>query len=631
MKTQILAAIGEAGLQPASQVNEALAANDRVKYAFSLLQMALAHADAPDQPTTSLKRERIACGIDDPELDSVVAGARSAGKSCHVPFGAKIIARISDDMRVMAAPILAAKPKDLAVRLDALLRDLPAAEGDLLDPKQVRAMMQADHGGADTLHHLVMDLHKQLNAMQAALAEENLDGATAYNLQPADRPLVAAFMAGVNRTAKLKFSHPGLATTATHIGDRLVIQNDIGTTDAHVIVIHVQDLEISVTYTDIHAERLAFFQAMLAPRGMSWEEVHPALLPGGSAFSLATGRLEAKDQAAHRANLDFLGSRLVFLIDWNRARKQLRGFLHGADRISLLSSAAALDIGHRGFLEMGGAQLVNQAIEATAGSSMHFGDRLCDILGDKETLSFLTFVFKVTSEGLLSGQSHALIHDRIRVALASHFSNEERQLLELASDHAGLIFELASLVRDSLQADPKGAAKRVKRAGRFEHDADQMVLATRDAVKRRPDHAMFLALLEAADDAADGLEDAAFLIDLDPLEGKPLDQLQALANLLVVGAQEWIKALGHAAQIGRSAGQAETEDFLRAIDRVAAIEHQADEAERVFIASAIQHAKDFRQLHLFTAIGAKLEESADALKHASLILRDHMLEDVTGG
>ena len=132
-------------------------------------------------------------------------------------------------------------------------------------------MMQAGHGHADSLHRLVMDLHKQLNAMQAGLAEETMDGAAAYNLAEADRPLVAAFMAGLNRTAKLKFAHPGLATTATRSGARLVIQNDIGTTDAHVIVIHVQDLTVSVTYTDVHPERLAFFQDMLKPRGVTWE------------------------------------------------------------------------------------------------------------------------------------------------------------------------------------------------------------------------------------------------------------------------------------------------------------------------------------------------------------------------
>jgi hypothetical protein len=48
-------------------------------------------------------------------------------------------------------------------------------------------------------------------------------------------------------------------------------------------------------------------------------------------------------------------------------------------------------------------------------------------------------------------------------------------------------------------------------------------------------------------------------------------------------------------------------------------------------ASAVEHAPDFRQLHLFTAIGGKLEAAADALKHASLILHEHVLRDVIDG
>ena len=381
----------------------------------------------------------------------------------------------------------------------------------------------------------------------------------------------------------------------------------------------------------MHAERLAFFQDMLKPRGVTWDAQRTAVLAAGAPFYLATGRTEATDVDACRSFLEFLGSRLVFLIDWNRARKQLRGFLRAPDRLSLLRSAAEADIGHRGFLELGGARLVNQAIEATAGSSMHFGDRLCDVLGDAETLTFLRFVFQAATEGMLSGQSHALIHDRIRVALSAHFSNEERRLLTLAADHAGLIFELAALVRDGLQADADHAGKRARRARRFEHDADQMVGDTREAVRRRPDHAVFLRLLEVADDAADGLEDAAFLLDLDTLDGKPLEALQALADLLAEASQEWIKALGHAAQIGRGASHAETEDFLTAIDRIVAIEHQADDAERTLSATAVKHARDFRQLHMFTAIGDRFEAAADALKHACLILRDHVLEDVIDG
>ena len=319
---------------------------------------------------------------------------------------------------------------------------------------------------------------------------------------------------------------------------------------------------MSVTYTDVHPERLAFFQDMLKPRGVTWDAQRTALLAAGAPFYLATGTVKAADESDCRAYLDFLGSRLVFLIDWNHARKQLRQFLRGPDRIVLLSWAAEAGIGHRGFLELGGAGLVNQAIEMTAGSSMHFGDRLCDVLGDAETQAFLRFVFQTATEGLLQGTSHTLIHDRIRVTLATHFSNEQRQLLRIAADHAGLIFELANLVRDGVQAEADGSGKRAKRARGFEHDADQLVIETREAVRRRPDFGVFLKLLEAADDAADELEDAVFLLDLDTLQGKPLEDMQTLADLLAEASQEWIKALGHAAQIGHASGRAETEDFL---------------------------------------------------------------------
>jgi hypothetical protein len=60
MKTQILSAIGETGLQQAASLNAGLAANDRIKYAFSLLQMAIDHARHPKQPPSSLKQERMA-------------------------------------------------------------------------------------------------------------------------------------------------------------------------------------------------------------------------------------------------------------------------------------------------------------------------------------------------------------------------------------------------------------------------------------------------------------------------------------------------------------------------------------------------------------------------------------------
>ena len=641
MKTQILAAIGETELQPAAALNAALAANDRLKYAFSLLQMAVDHAGHPKQEAETLKRDRVACGIDDPTLDATVAGARMAGASCRVPGAAAIMARIAGDVRVMAAPVLATKGDGMRVRVEGVLGVLPPATGDLLDPAAVASMMQAGHGGPDSIHRLVMDLHKRLNALQAALATEVLDGAAVYNLSAPDRALVSAFMAGLRRTAGLKFGHPGLDTTATRAGGRLLIQNDIGTTDAHVIVVHVEGDDtkgraVSVTYTDVHAERLAFFQDMLKPYAVAWKGARTAVLAAGAPFYMATGRIEVKDAAGCGAYLDALGSRLVFLIDWNRARKQLRGFLRGPDRLALLAWAAEAGVGHRGFLELGGAELINRAVEAAAGPAMRFGDRLCDVLGDAAALEFLRFVFQTATRGLLAGQPHGLIQDRIQVALAGHFTGERRQRLRVAEEHAGLVFELASLVRDGLQAEAAHPERRTRRAAGFERDADHLVLDMRDAVRRRPDHAVFLPLLEAADDAADALEGTVFLLGLDALHGKALEALQALADLLLEASEEWIKALGHAGQAGLAPGPAgrggaELDDVLAAVSRIAVLRQQADEAARTLTAEAVLHADGFRQLHLFTASGGKLQAAAVALQRACLILRGYVLEGVAVG
>jgi uncharacterized protein Yka (UPF0111/DUF47 family) len=632
MKSEVLAVIGEGGLRQPAAVNAALAANDRVKYAFTLLQMAAAHADQPEQPLASLKRERLACGIDDPDLDMMTASARRAGVAqYHMPGAARLLGRITDDMRIMAAPI-----GDPDSRLKTLLAAMPSAEGDVLDAATLNTMTTATPpAGTDSLHRLVMDLHKVLNAMQASLAEETIDGAAAYGLNDPDRPRVAAFMAGLNRTAKLKFDHPGLATTATRSGERLVIQNDIGTTDAHVIVIHVEGNTATVTYTDVHPERLQFFQDMLASRAPEWETAQAGQLGSGTQFHMATGRFAAPDDAGCRANLAFIGSRLVFLIDWNRARRQLRAFLPGVPRVALLRWAAEQEIGHRGFLALGGAKLVNQAIEATAGSAIHFGDRLSDVLGVAETETFLRFVLRAATDTLLTHGSPSLLRDRIRAELARHFSNEERRLLRVAADHAGLVFELACLLRDGIIGGPDAKHSRhAARAGRFEHDADRLVADVREAVRKRPDFAAFGPLLHAADDAADELEEGIFLLGLlSGAEPDPriLEPLQALAALLVEAAQEWVKALLDAAHAEDRSASEDADDFLVAIDRVMALEHAADDAERTVTAAAVRHAADFRQLHLCASLGGKLEEAADALKRAALILRDRVLGEVLGG
>ena len=113
--------------------------------------------------------------------------------------------------------------------------------------------------GQDSLHGLVMEMHKALDAIASQLSEEMVAGARAWRLDANDKARLSAFMRGLGRTASLKFGHPGLATNAIRDGERLIIENDIGATDAHVVIVHVDGLKLSLTYSDIHKPRLDFF------------------------------------------------------------------------------------------------------------------------------------------------------------------------------------------------------------------------------------------------------------------------------------------------------------------------------------------------------------------------------------
>jgi uncharacterized protein Yka (UPF0111/DUF47 family) len=632
MKTKMLTALGEQGLVMPAQVEAGLAANDRLKYYFSLLQVARGHADRPDQSAPSLKPERLMAGIADAALDRLVAAASKDGRFYRLPGCGQLLASIASDAHIMAAPADHAARQ----RLELLLQQLPKVERDSIEGGDIDKITQADRQRGDSLHRLVMDLHKQLNALQVGLAEEQIEGAATYNLGPGDDRLIRAFMAGLNRTAPLKFNHPGLGTTATRAGSKLILQNDIGTTDAHVIVIHVEGRTVSLTYSDVHLRRLRFFQALFDRFAVVWTDPNPdqiATLAGGAPFFLSTGTLATTDDQQLVAYLDYLGSRLVFLIDWNRARKHLRGFLKAEQRLLLLRWAADSDIGHRGFLELGGARLIWDSVEATGAPSIHLGDRLYDVLGPEAAYAFVQFAFKTATEGLLARQSDSLIRDRICTELLNHLKSRELRLMRIVAEHAALIFELGTAVRDSILGsaeDSVALAKLAKRGRRWEHEADRLVAEIVLSVRRHPELSPFQQLIKTADDAADQLEEVCFLLGLfdGAAEPRSWEHLQQLTSLVAETTQEWVKALGHAQHVQRHGSRGDSDDFLTAIARVTELEHDADEVERAVTVSAMHKAGDFRQLRLLLDIRQGLGNASDALQRASLILRDHVVDDV---
>ncbi|MHC4959250.1 MAG: DUF47 domain-containing protein [Planctomycetota bacterium] len=634
-KQRIIGVLGEEALLLPLRLNAALAANDRAKYYFTLLQTAAAQATAPRATRATLTRERVAAGIADAALDAVVRRSALDGDACSIPGLRDVHGLLVEDVRRMIEA-LAPLGGPFEARLERLLATAPDLSGDRIPVAYIDALTCVQHDGADSLHLLVLDLHQALNARQAEIAEEDIGGARAYGIDPSDRPRIEAFMAGLRRTAPLRFDHPGLDTTATRFGGRLVLQNDIGTTDAHVLVVHVDGRAIDVTYTDVHLQRALFFQSLFDSFGVEWQDTRARKVESFSAdrYHLCTGTWTAPDDRELDAFLTHLGSRLVFLIDWNRARKRLRPFVGKRTAVKLLRWAAEQDVGHRGFLELGGERLVFEALDYAAKTPLRYGDRLDRILGETETVRYLRFVLSAAAEYLLAGRSRRFIRDAVRTELLKYFHTAGQTALDLFQRHATYTLELAQGVRRGLLEAAHGdalprTARLARRAVAWERKADAVVGEIRRSLRRSTGTEPFEPIIHQADDAADCLEEAAHLLTLMPESTRRrgvVAPLHALAHWAVASAQEYIKALEAGAHVDRDGAGENVHDFLEGVERVVHIEHETDATEREVTAALLESAADFRELHVLTRLASLLESTADCLSHAALMLRDYLLE-----
>jgi uncharacterized protein Yka (UPF0111/DUF47 family) len=177
-------------------------------------------------------------------------------------------------------------------------------------------------------------------------------------------------------------------------------------------------------------------------------------------------------------------------------------------------------------------------------------------------------------------------------------------------------------------------ARTAQRARKWEQEADALVSRTRSLVQQSHKPGIYLELLRESDDAADALEETAFLMTLLPSvapAGSLLDPVRSLAALLVGGAQETVKMIEAASHVHRVGAREDLQDFLEAVDRIVNIEHETDAAQRAMTSALILQAPDFRALQLLSLLANTLEEGADALLRSALMLRDHLLNDVVGG
>jgi hypothetical protein len=525
----------------------------------------------------------------------------------------------------------------LAARVETLTSQIPEAADDQLDLRIIDELTSANRAERDTVHLLVMDLHKALNRLVADTSVETLDGAQVHALTEHDRVSMRAFMRGLHRTAAVAFGHPGLGTTAVRTGDTLIIQNDIGTTDAHVLVVHVKPTEVTVTYTDVHRPRTKFFISLFEGQGMSWSSLaeQKAHEFKDDVFYLVTGRYTAGGQEVD-CFLEFLGSRIVFLIDWNKARRALQTFVGKNTAIDLLAWAAKHNFGHRAFLTLGGADLIFDAVDRTASGRIRYGVRLDQALGSAECQEFLKNALRDASQGLAAGRTARLIRDEIQADLARHFETTEASLLTLLVRHLGLSRMLAGEIVN-LVATPglaSTAERRVlaRRAKQLEEKADRLTVSAREVAFRTRGTSQLRPLIDEIEDTMDALEQCAYLLGLVPdIDNREVEvePLVRLSGIVVDSVEHLIRAVEAASRLPEGQ-RIDAIGSLQSIDAVIAAERTADQAERDALAAFVAAPRsDARALVLGLDIARSLETATDHLAHSALSLRDRVLEELT--
>lgn len=643
LKEKAVASLGQQTLLMPAWVKAALVANDRLKLYLTMLQSAAQHASSPETPVSDWGRELAQAGLHGSGwLQDMVKTAYFDGRTLVMPQLGQLLGALTADLSIMARPICEGgrdSLPDLVARRDMWLQRFHAmADDEGLGRESLADLTHGDRKSGDGFHLLVMDLHKQLNAMASEIATEVLDGAHVWQIDDADRPLIQAFMRGLHRTEPLKFSHPGLDTAVTRDGARLLIQNDIGTNDVHVLVIEVERRTISLTYSDLHAGRFEFFCQMLEEVGFEWTVFDPVTSDGlneGKPYQVGKARFKAKEDGMLMNGLEAVAARIVFVIDWNRARKRLQNFVSKPQALALLRRAAKEEWGHMAWLLAGGERLVFNAMQAVDSEAFRVGDRLDDVLGEASAWEFLLELMRISSLMLRQQQPVALVADEARMLLARVLRQRTFEF-DLLAEHAAYCHALAQALSDALEnggaLSAANAADFVVRAKNWERRADQLLIDARQRAERQSRWIPVVELLEKSDDVADALEEASFIYSMtlaEPLSGLPAPVnavLCRLADTTLAAIQDQVKAIEIARHVSEQGDPSNNDAFLQTLWRMLRAERLCDELARQARVTIIRslHAAP-ASLLLASELAAAIEEASDALLAAGYSLRQMVL------
>lgn len=656
-KTGVLASLGQNRLLLPIRVKAALHANDQIKLLLTLLQCACADSsDSANIPDFS--RELASAGLDQPWLRDLPAKASRLDNRSHIPELPQVSELLQSALQTMARPLLTTAADassgtdtdsatdsatdtetgaatDFSSRYEHWQQVLQQLTDDSLDSGQLDALTHGRRERGDSLHLLVMDLHRALNQLAAGLASENIDGAHVWQIDAGDRPRIRAFMAGLNRTAPLKFNHPGLDTAVTRDGDKLLIQNDIGTNDAHVLVLQVCERRISLTYSDLHPRRFAFFQTLLGAAGAVWSQPQTRTTRGlnqNDAYTLGTATFNSDSDAGLDQTLATIAAQIVFLIDWNKARKRLKTFVSNPGASAILTRAARQQWGHRAWLEAGAEQLIYGAMQAAGAGIFRIGDRLDQVLGAATAADFIAETLHIASAGMLQGRPAAIIAEEVQLLL-QRLVRRQRCEFDLLLEHAAYCHALAQAVHDSLLHgldDSASAAALTAKAKAWERRADHLVIEARQLGQRQPHWLRFVQLLEQADDISDALEEAAFLLSLHAQQGERWSpalraHITRISACVLSATQEHVKSIAIARDLHSDTAASDSSAFLACSWQILRAERQCDEllraAKRCLLADPSAPALPAPVLLLANDLINVLEQASDHLLSCNHPLR----------
>jgi uncharacterized protein Yka (UPF0111/DUF47 family) len=640
MKSRIIEHLGEADILLPALVAKGLAANDRVKAHLSALQAAAEHARNPGNAVPDLEAECRNAGLDPAPVRQFVNGARMAPDGrITAPRLAELGNDILAEVDAMLQAVAAGSPdegRDAAVRFTRTKAQERLASPSDIGEADIAALTGISTADGESLHRLIMDLHKALNRLAAGSAEETIAGAHAFGLQPDDRPAIEAFMRGLQSTSHLKFDHPGLATTAARSKSRLTIQNDIGVTDAHVIVIGVEGNAVSITHTDVHRARARFFTGLLNGFPVQWSGLDATKAEGlaeEGAFYLVTGRYDAETRDRRDAFLEAVGASLVFLIDWNKARKVLRTFVAKDQAIQILDWGARSRVGHRAFLELGGADLITGAVRNAAPTRIGFGERFDAVLGRIAAVDFLKGVMLISTEALTEGRSVRLVRDHVEADLVRRLKRVDSELLAIVVRQAGLAREIAAAVSHHVRGLSAGigsdGAGLAAKARRIEEKADGVAREARSEIARLDAGPAIERLVNGIEDVVDELEQAAFIASLLPekMNDSVLKPLSELCAVVLTGVEAAASGVDAASEVPEGR-RADSEDALAAVERLTDVEHEADDAERSVTTEVLRGGYDFASSTAALELARALERATDRMASFGHLLRAHVLTDL---